>query len=142
MKKLFLLSTMLFFAFCPATFINNSAVAKAEFDAFSIITDTHIGFYEEYIAKEKVVSDIPAKKIENLAVKYNTSPDKIKKVLVLQHALNSMDRHYSVEQLLNMKSADIVVLIKNYYDYLNNKLTTNEKEKLKADYNAYKKAHS
>lgn len=141
MKKLFLLSAMLFFTFCPATSINKIAVSKAEFDAFSIITDTHIGFYEEYIAKEKVVSDIPAKKLDSLANKYGTTTDKIKKVLVLQHALDSMDKHYSIEQLLAMKSADIVVLIKSYYEYLNNKLSAEEKAKLKADYIAYKKTH-
>lgn len=119
-------------------FLSNPT-SKAEFNAFDIITDNHISFYEEFIAEEQIVSNKSKTELKKLAINNNISIDNIKKILILQHALKTIDKQYTIEQLSNKSSSEIVALIKDYYDHMNKKLSPKEKSKLKSDFKAYKK---
>lgn len=134
-KTIFLLLCITLF--CPL-FITNS-VSYAQLNAFDIITDSHISFYEEYIANETIVSNKSAKELEKLAKTHNATVDNIKRILILQHALNSIGKQYTVKQLSNKNNSEIIALIKDYYDHMNKKLTNQEKSQLKEDFKKHKK---
>lgn len=135
MKKLFLLllAVVIFTPFqansssVPSAKAATSAVATAaEADLYSYFNDTHIEFYEKRVAKSPVVSQLSERRLVRIAADNGVNVDKIKKVLVLQHALQSQGKFYTAKEIISFSTAELIVLGIDYVKHL--KATTPEKE--------------
>ncbi len=128
MKKTLL--TILLTAMC-FSIIGYTASAQTErvaeaADFYDTFTDEHIIFYETTLAKRPVVSNINEGVLEKSALKYNISVDKLKKVLCVQHALSQCGGKYSVEEILNFQSSDLLRCARAYINWLQKNTTPEE----------------
>src|SRR5574344_167494 len=118
MKKIFL--ALLFSAvFCSFGFFGtqDKPCANAA-DLYDMFTKEHIEFYEKEVAKRPVVSNLNKDFLAKTALQYNISVDKLKKVLVYQHAMSQCGGKYSIEEILSMQPTDLLRGVRSYMDWL------------------------
>jgi hypothetical protein len=135
MKKLFLFSLVLSLL-APLAALGGSAEAvySAELDLFALFNDAHIKFYEERVAEEPVVSNISERRLARLADEHSVTPDKMKKVLIIQHAFKSQNKFYTIEEILGFKNAELVRHATEYVKYLKSTMSEEDFAQLVEDF--------
>ncbi|MEG2456664.1 MAG: hypothetical protein RSB08_02450, partial [Clostridia bacterium] len=110
-KTFCLLAIALFLTCATNIFVKQQAITNAaEFDIYSLFPDNHIEFYEKFIAKESVVSHLSERRLARQSEQYNISTVKLKKIIIVQHALGSQGTSYSIDELIAMNPATIIKL--------------------------------
>lgn len=139
----FILTAMCFtVAAFPAR--NPPLCQAAAFDAFNLLSEEYLEFYEQCIAKEKVYSHYSDARLQTLSTFYGVTPLKLKKVLCFRHAMASIGDEYSIQDILDMDSAALMVAGKKYYDYLRTKDGDEGWQQIQEDFKIFMKsrAHS
>lgn len=110
-----------------------TSVAKAA-DAFELFGEDFIKLYEEEVAKTQVVSQLSDDELSAKAAELGISVDKLRKVLVLQHAFASADNNYTEQQILQMKTGEIIKNTRALFKHLKKTMPASEYKQVDAKF--------
>lgn len=115
-----------------------TAKTKSVIDQYS--DDIYIKFFETYVVKSKVVSQIPTKRLAEMATRYEIDVNRLKVLLCLQYALQETGANYTVSELNKMTDGEIIGHALTYYATFWKNLSADEKEEVKTQFNKAEKA--
>lgn len=113
----------------------DSAVAKTDDSLLDAYSDAaYIKFFENYVIKRKIVTSLSEKTLNEMANRYSVRPDRLKVLLCLQYALESIGKSYTVPELAEMSDGELMGQALSYYSVFWGGLTKEEKADVKAAY--------
>ena len=113
----------------------DSTVAGADDSLLDAYSDAaYIKFFENYVIKRKIVTSLSEKTLNEIANRYSVRPDRLKVLLCLQYALESIGKSYTVPELAEMSDGELMGQALSYYSVFWGGLTKEEKADVKAAY--------
>ena len=119
---------------CAQALAGNTPIAyaeKKESPIYSFLTDDIIALYEEDVAGEAVVTNVPSARLEKLAKEHGFSLQKTKALIILSDLSRRVDQYKTFKTLAKMTDKEIFKFGKHLVDEYGKTLTEEEKQKLK-----------
>lgn len=113
--------------------ITSPTVANAG-DIFDLFGEDFIKMYEEEIVHKQVVSQLTDDELKKTADELGITTDKLRKVMLLQHAFASAGNDYTLQQILDMKTGEVLKNTKALFEHLKKTLPEDDYKKVEAKF--------
>lgn len=114
---------------CRDADIDVSTQDSGLLDAYS--DPAYIEFFENYVIKRKLVSSLSEKTLGEMAERYTVKTSRLKILLCLQCALESIGKNYTVTELNQMSDGELMAQAVSFYSVFWGGLTKEEKTEIK-----------